>query len=813
MTGPDLLDLRKDYMELTGRPLVPPKKMFGFWLSEYGYDNWNELEDKLKTLRANNFPLDGFVLDLQWFGGISDVTGKCNMGFLDFDTTTFPDPMGEIKTLQDSNGVGVMLIEEAYVCKNLAEYSKLQEQGCLVKNHPGGTEPDSLSGFWGSGGMIDFTDDNCSRFWDDLKRQKLIGEGVLGHWTDLGEPEVFDPKAGYSVGTHADAHNIFNFRWIRGIYQGYVRRQQLPHPQLQRPFIMSRSGTAGIQRFGAAMWSGDIASKLSSLAAHAGSQMHMSFSGIDYYGADVGGFQRWQHDDPFDLDGMYTQWYANGMMFDVPGRPHTDNHGCKFPTCSTPKDRETAPDRVGDFKSNLENTRQRYELIPYVYSLAHRAYRTGEPVIPPPVIYYQTDNNVRSKGDEKMIGRDLLAAVVAKVGETERDVYLPAGGWFDWYTNERINSIGMSIPKVPNRRNGIFKLPLYAREGAIIPLAFVDDSTMNAIGKRKDSSTHNELIAKVFAFGPKGGVNSFTLYEDDGTTIAYQQGAVQATEISQKRDGNQLTVGVNKSEGTYEGAPASRNNVIKLVTDDTVTKVTLNGSELKEFSNMDDFNRASSGWINAGNNTVIAKSGDMSVSDAKNFVIALVPPTPCISKYSAISVPGEGNGWNPTDPARTLKLSCEAEKNIWQGRIKLSSEQYKFAANGSWQINWGCDGKQNGPNCPPRAEGSGTYDVTFKEDDPAHPEFKLVTPDGVSARFICEKGFTNYGTSVYVVGSIPELHLWKPEDADSTKLNPDGPYPTWTGLINNLPPNTRIEWKCIIVKRISHYNMTLFLKI
>jgi alpha-glucosidase len=618
MTGSDLMDLRKHYMNLTGHPLVPPKKMFGLWVSEYGYDNWNELEDKLATLRNNNFPVDGFVLDLQWFGGIPSVTGKCRMGSLDFDETTFPDPKGKIGNLKESNGIGIMLIEEAYVCKDLPEHGRLQNYGCLVKNRPGDTQPAFLSGFWGSGGMIDYTDDNCSRFEYDSKRQQLIDKGVIGHWTDLGEPEIFSPQSGYSVGTHADAHNIFNFRWIRGIYQGYLR-----HNERQRPFIMSRSGTAGIQRFGAAMWSGDIASRLSSLAAQAANQMHMSFSGIDYYGADIGGFRREQLDS--DLDEMYTQWYANGMMFDIPGRPHTDNSACIFPQCTTPKKTETAPDRIGNLISNLENTRQRYELIPYVYSLAHRAYLTGEPVMPPLVVYYQTDNNVRGMGNEKMIGRDLLAAIVAKPGETERDVYLPAGVWFDWHTNRRIDSTGVSIRKVPEFRNGLFRLPLYAREGAIIPLAFVDDKTMNAVGKRKDGSIDNGLIARIFAFVKAGSVNSFTLYEDDGATIAYQKGEVRVTEISQARKGNDLTVEVHKSQGTYRGAPTSRNNVIELVAEGSVKKVNLNGNELSKFTNLPDFNRESSGWINLGNNTVLAKSGDTSVSNVKTFVFTMEP--------------------------------------------------------------------------------------------------------------------------------------------------------------------------------------------
>jgi alpha-glucosidase len=271
--------------------------------------------------------------------------------------------------------------------------------------------------------MIDYTSDGCAAQWHDAEREKLIADGVVGHWTDLGEPEMYSPSAGYAAGTHADAHNIFNFRWLRSIYQGYRRNDVA-----QRPFMMSRSGTAGIQRFGTAMWSGDIASRLTSLAAHAANQMHMSFSGIDYYGADIGGFHR---NLEGDLNEMYSQWYAYGMMFDIPGRPHVENLcNCK----------DTPPDRIGNTAGNLANTRLRYGLIPYVYSLAHRAYRYGEPVMPPLVMAYQNDNNVRTLANEKLLGRDLLAAVVAKHRENARDVYLPSGTWYDWHKRKRIAS-------------------------------------------------------------------------------------------------------------------------------------------------------------------------------------------------------------------------------------------------------------------------------------------------------------------------------------------------------------------------------------
>src|SRR5262249_8645586 len=88
--GHDLHHLRRRYLDLVGHRLVPPKKMFGLWVSEFGYDNWEDLESKLRSLRADHFPVDGFLMDLQWFGGV--FTRPSHMGELTWDTANFPDP-------------------------------------------------------------------------------------------------------------------------------------------------------------------------------------------------------------------------------------------------------------------------------------------------------------------------------------------------------------------------------------------------------------------------------------------------------------------------------------------------------------------------------------------------------------------------------------------------------------------------------------------------------------------------------------------------------------------------------------------------
>src|SRR5262249_26867335 len=169
--------------------------------------------------------------------------------------------------------------------------------------------------------------------------------GVLGHWTDLGEPEEYSTDARYagfaSVGLNDEpgVHNLYNLEWAASIARGYAR-----HHVAARPFILSRSGTAGLARNGAAMWSGDIAANIVSLAAQLNVQMHMSFSGMDYFGSDVGGFFHPAPDG--DPEELYTQWFADSALLDVPLRPHTEN------LCNC---RQTAPDRRGDPASNLAN--------------------------------------------------------------------------------------------------------------------------------------------------------------------------------------------------------------------------------------------------------------------------------------------------------------------------------------------------------------------------------------------------------------------------------------------------------------------------
>lgn len=540
LSGETLADIRRHFMALAGRPPIPPKAAFGLWLSEYGFEDWQELDDKVASLRAHGFPLSGVVLDLFWFGGISPNSPDSRMGSLRWDEENFPDPAGKIAALR-ADGIETMLIEESYVSSGLAEYAALADRHGLAHDEVGAPLLVNPAGnWWGKGGMIDWTVPAVRDFWHDFRRKPLIDMGVAGHWTDLGEPEMINPGFRYSDGlTEAQVLNSYNLLWLQSIADGYARTS--PH---RRPFMMSRSGGMGMQRLGAAMWSGDTGSDFGSLAAQMPNQQNMMWSGIDYYGSDVGGFHRealgsYPGKRTDAMDALYTQWLAYSAMFEVPVRPHTENLcNCK----------ETAPDRIGDVASNLANLKLRYDLMPYYYSLAYAAYRKGEPVIPSVDYWFPDATDGATRGDEKMVGSELLSAGVAKFGQTDVAVFLPAGDWYDFRTGQRRTSVGETIT-LPLMDGPTFRLPLFARDGAIVPTA--------------------DGVVHVFGSAP----HLFDWYDDDGSSTDYRYGRYELIRFSV----NGKTMEMHRAAGLKL---KPERLVWTVANSDRVTAVSINGSEV-----------------------------------------------------------------------------------------------------------------------------------------------------------------------------------------------------------------------------------------
>ena len=545
-TGDDLSSLRQKYLALTGRPPVPPKRAFGLWVSEFGYENWDQVDSELSSLRTAQFPIDGFCMDLQWFGGTFGDPHNTGMGSLTWDERKFPAPEAKIRSYRQQ-GVRLMLIEEPFISERLVEHQALANGGFLARDCATcGPTRLSHNPWWGYGGMVDFTSSAASDFWHDYRRQRLYNLGIRDHWLDLGEPEQYNARAWYQgfpeLGKHGhvDIHNIYNFRWVEGIHRGYGRNNNQ-----ERPFILSRSGTSGIQRFGAALWSGDTGTDWLNLGSQMQTQMHMSMSGLDYYGSDTGGFQRSRGGVEGGTESLYTQWLAYSSLFEVPVRPHAWN---------LDKTRSTSPAKRGDVASNLANVKQRYELLPYYYSLAFRAWLFGEPVFPPAFFYDQSDPQLRSKGHLKMIGRDLLAVTSTSHFGMGNDFYLPRGEWFNYHTLDVFHG-GQVQQAFPVRINELYQLPLFARAGAIIPVQALDPASDRHL------RLSDILSLKVFA----GPASEFTLYEDDGESTGVTAGLYVSTKISQNINGDVMHVVIDAAHGSIAHFPSQKTLNLDLV--------------------------------------------------------------------------------------------------------------------------------------------------------------------------------------------------------------------------------------------------------
>lgn len=548
IAGDSLKALRSRYMALTGTPPVPPKGVFGLFVSRFGFQNWTEVYEELAALRKNKIPVDGFALDLQWFGGRfyppHDDVSSSQMGTLRFDERNFPSAKEVVRNLKEVHAIELMPIEEPYVSSSLPEFRQLARQTYLAHDCASGA-PIVLreNPWWGVGGMLDWSNWQAAAYWHDKKREPLIQMGIHFHWTDLGEPEIYNVNACYAgvselnLERHADIHNLYNLFWSRSIWMGYQRNQET-----LRPYIMSRSGTSGSQRFGVGMWSGDIASNMRALVAHIYAQKHVSLSGMDYYGSDVGGFHRSESTLDGDENELYTQWFANSALFDFPVRPHVWNVG---------QNKQTSPAKIGHKESNRANILTRYMLFPYYYSLAYEAYLHGQAIVAPLVYEFQDNLDVRLMGHQKMIGPFLMAAIVARYGEYERSVYFPKGTWFDFRTHRMYQGKNAYIEKIPTRIQGLLQLPLFVKEGAIIPVQAVDEAT-SSLKKALTASKYGANATSALRIYPSDQKSQFTLYEDDYQTQAYQEGDYAAITIEAQRVNKSAVVILRPKLGKYE---------------------------------------------------------------------------------------------------------------------------------------------------------------------------------------------------------------------------------------------------------------------
>jgi alpha-glucosidase len=300
----------------------------------------------------------------------------------------------------------------------------------------------------------------------------------------------------------------------------------------RRAFVLSRAGSPGIQRY-AANWMGDNQSRWDHLWVSIPMAMGFGVSGQPFVGADVGGFQGHSNGE------LFLRWMQYGVL-----TPFFRNHS---EIGNVDQYAWTWGDAVLDLVR--EAIELRYRLLPYIYAAFIRAADTGEPVQRPLVFDHQRDAVVRDIDDQYLFGRDLLVAPVTEPHQTARHVYLPAGDWYDWHTDEPFTGGRYLLAATPMER-----IPIYARGGAVIPMW--PQAPPSTAG-------HHPATIELHLFVPReDGTHTSLLQEDDGLTTAARDGARYRTTFEVTRRGGTVTV---TAEVDGDGYPEFARESFRLV--------------------------------------------------------------------------------------------------------------------------------------------------------------------------------------------------------------------------------------------------------
>lgn len=497
------VEILGEYAKITGFPEMPPLWSFGYQQSHRTLDAPDQILSEAQTFRDKKLPCDAMI----YLG-----TGFCPNGWntdngeFTWNARAFPDPAKAIEQLhRDHFKVVPHVVLEGH------RLTGVVNDPCSAAALPSGRTAD---GKWPP-------DREVSCYWPFHK--SLVDLGVDGWWPDQGDD--LDPPS--------------RLARIRMYYEG----QQMYRPN-QRVYALHRNGYAGMQRYAAFLWSGDVLSKWETLKTHVSVGINTGLSGIPFWGTDIGGFV------PTDeyTGELYVRWFqfaAFCPLFRSHGRDwklhrpwgwNTGEIGYPETPSYHPRPEDIRDPAIEPIcKKYLE---LRYRLMPYIYSVAKETCDTGLPMIRALWLHYPDDPLAVARGDEYLFGRDLLVAPVVEKGAADQTVYLPRGTWYDFWTREKAEGGREIVRKVP-----LETLPLYVRAGAVLPMGPVKQYTSEV--------TDSPLTLTLFPGADGAGF----LYQDDGESFDFRNGAFMRIVMEWNDSGRKLALRLASGARMLQAAP------------------------------------------------------------------------------------------------------------------------------------------------------------------------------------------------------------------------------------------------------------------
>lgn len=532
IAGSDLGTVSNHYTWLTGRQKMPPLWALGYIQSKYGYQTESEARAVVQDILEADFPLDALILDLYWFGGTAD------MGNLDWDYGSWPTPEDMMSDFSDM-GVKTILITEPYFTLNSVNYDALAANNYLAWDDLG--DPFVLWGFWaGDASLLDITQAEAQDWmWNfyDARRS----EGVAGWWCDLGEPETHPYEMNHALGSAKSVHNIYSLIWARFIDEKYSEL----YPE-ERLFNLIRSGYAGMQRYSAFPWSGDIQRSFDGLRAQIPIMLGAGMSGLGYMHSDVGGFTG--NDNDSELMTRWVQFGVFAPVFRMHGTGTTEP--INFPE---------------PYKSIMrEYINLRYRLLPYNYTLAYENASNGYPLARQ-LNYFSPWEIPDGIDDSYFWGKNFFVAPVLERDASERAVAFPPGQWLNYHTQEEYNGGESYTVSVD-----INDIPVYVRAACFIP-------TVRAM-QNTDEYSSDSLVVQYFP--DKSLLSAYDiLYDDNGSSPnALPMAENTIISFSGNGSGDMHEIEINALGNGYTGEPDMRNMLFEIYrTEEAPADVMYNG--------------------------------------------------------------------------------------------------------------------------------------------------------------------------------------------------------------------------------------------
>lgn len=529
-SGPSLKTILARYTELTGRMHLPPLWALGHhqcrWY-DYTSDDILALAEKY---RSRNLPCDSLWLDIDYMDGFR---------IFSWDKKKFPDPSALSEHIEKEGYKLVTIIDPGV--KFDPEYPVFAEgveRNLFCKTRCGAL---FMGKVWpGQTVFPDFVKQETRDWWAHLIGE-LLQKGLDGIWIDMNEPAFKGAEQQNMRFDRDDAdhdhdryHNQYGLLMAMGTREGLKKAR----PD-RRPFILSRAGFAGIQRY-AANWMGDNASRWEHLEMSLPMCCGVGISGQPFVGSDIGGFGENSSEE------LLVRWYQYGVF-----QPFCRNHNIKESIDQYPWSFGKKTERI--IRKSLE---LRYRLLPYFYTCFERSTQTGEPIQQPLLYHFQNDMKVFDIDDQFMFGEHLLIAPVLKSGQKRRDVYLPAGGWY-LYDKPVLIDGGRTIrvdtpPDI---------CPVFVKAGAVIPTADVVQNTA--------SYAPETIILNIYM--PHDTVQHIAyLYEDDGYSYRYLEDEYYRTEFRVVKVGGKININASVAGKGY--SEFRRNTFIFRLIGDSITE-------------------------------------------------------------------------------------------------------------------------------------------------------------------------------------------------------------------------------------------------